>query len=57
MNAEARPIFTLRLQGQPGQAGIHRLRTLLKRLLRDEDLVCIDAHEETNQQPKEEARP
>jgi hypothetical protein len=41
-----RPIFTLRLEGKPGQAGIHDLRALLKRLLRQHGLVCIDARED-----------
>ena len=43
---EARRIFTLRLVGKPGHAGIHDLRALLKRLLRDGNLVCVDAREE-----------
>jgi hypothetical protein len=44
----SRFVITLepRLKGQPGQAGIHRLRALLKRLLRNGGLVCVDAREE-----------
>jgi hypothetical protein len=45
MSAPPRTIFTLRLVGTPGQAGIHSLRALLKRLLRQHNFVCIDARE------------
>jgi hypothetical protein len=34
MTSEPRATFSLIIQGKPGQAGIHSLRTMLKRLLR-----------------------
>jgi hypothetical protein len=46
VSAPPRTIFTLRLAGKPGQTGIHHLRALLKRLLRNGGLVCVDAREE-----------
>jgi hypothetical protein len=42
---ERRPIFTLRIEGEPGAAGIHALRALLKVLLRRHHFRCIDVHE------------
>lgn len=42
---EPRTIFTLRIAGKTGQAGIHRLRAVLKELLRRHDFVCLDARE------------
>jgi hypothetical protein len=47
MTSTPRPVFVLRLEGPPGQAGIHRLRALLKRLLRDGGFRCLDAVEHT----------
>jgi len=41
----ARAVFELRLVGRPGSAGIHDLRALLKRLLRQHGFVCVDARE------------
>ncbi len=38
-------IFTLRIEGAPGQRGIHDLRALLKTLLRRHGFRCIDAQE------------
>jgi len=42
----SRAVFTLRIAGRPGQAGIHALRFLLKRLLRQYGFTCLDAREE-----------
>ena len=42
----ARAVFELRLVGKPGTAGIHNLRALLKRLLRQHGFVCVDARRE-----------
>jgi hypothetical protein len=47
-DVERRPIFTLRLAGKPGMAGIHALRALLKRY----GFGCVDAHEETDNQER-----
>jgi hypothetical protein len=44
---EPRSIFTLRLEGKPGAAGIRALRFLLKRLLRQYGFVALDVCEET----------
>jgi hypothetical protein len=44
-NREPRPIFTLRLEGKPGTA-IRSLRWLLKTLLRQHGLRCVEAIEE-----------
>ena len=44
----ARAVFGLRLVGKPGTAGIHDLRALLKRLLRQHGFVCVDARELTD---------
>jgi hypothetical protein len=41
-----RPIFTLRLEGRPGAAGIHALRALLKILLRRYGFRAIDVRED-----------
>jgi len=46
MNHMRKPIFILRLEGTPGQAGIHALRALLKILLRRYGFRCVDAYEE-----------
>jgi hypothetical protein len=43
---DRRPIFILRIEGRPGAAGIHGLRFLLKRLLRQYGFVCLDIREE-----------
>jgi hypothetical protein len=43
----ARAVFTLRIAGKPGTAGIHALRFLLKRLLRQHGFVALDVREET----------
>jgi hypothetical protein len=45
MNDE-RAIFTLRIAGRPGQAGIRDLRALLKILLRRHGFICLHAQEE-----------
>jgi hypothetical protein len=42
---DRRPIFTLRIEGKPGAAGIHALRAVLKALLRRHGLRCLDARE------------
>jgi hypothetical protein len=44
---EQRPTFTLRIAGKPGTAGIHALKFLLKRLLRQHGFVALDVREET----------
>jgi hypothetical protein len=46
-----RAVFTLRIAGKPGAAGIHALRFLLKRLLRQHGFVALDVHEETEPEP------
>jgi hypothetical protein len=43
----ARVVFTLRIAGKPGTAGIHALKFLLKRLLRQHGFVALDVREET----------
>jgi hypothetical protein len=45
MTAE-RTIFTLRIAGKPGQAGVRQLRALLKELLRRHKFTCLHAEEE-----------
>jgi hypothetical protein len=47
-------IFVLRIAGRPGTAGIHALRWLLKRLLRQHELRCLSAHEERVPNPANE---
>jgi len=42
-----RAVFSLRIVGKPGPAGIRDLRALLKRLLRQHGFTCIDARAET----------
>jgi hypothetical protein len=42
-----RAVFTLRIAGKPGTAGIHALKFLLKRLLRQYGFVALDVREET----------
>jgi hypothetical protein len=44
-NREPRPIFTLRLEGKPGAAGIRSLRWLLKALLRRHGFRCVEVSE------------
>jgi hypothetical protein len=41
-----RAIFTLRIAGKPGRAGIRALRFLLERLLRQGGFVALDVREE-----------
>jgi hypothetical protein len=48
---DRRPIFTLRIEGKPGAAGIHALRFLLKRLLRQYGFRCLDIREESAPAP------
>jgi hypothetical protein len=43
--AEPRPTFTLKIEGRPGTA-IRSLRWLLKTLLRQHGLRCVEAIEE-----------
>jgi hypothetical protein len=38
--------LTLRIRGKAGQEGIHALRVVLKRLLRDHGFICLHAQEE-----------
>jgi hypothetical protein len=42
-----RAVFSLRIVGKSGPAGIRDLRALLKRLLRQHGFTCIDARAET----------
>jgi hypothetical protein len=44
--SERRTTFILRLEAKSGTAGIHALRFLLKRLLRQYGFVCLDARKE-----------
>ncbi len=46
MTTRARSVFTLRIEGEAGQGGIHALRALLKVLLRRHGFRCVDAYEE-----------
>jgi hypothetical protein len=46
-----RTIFTLRIAGKPGTAGIYALRFLLKRLLRQYGFRCLDIREEAAPAP------
>jgi hypothetical protein len=48
---EQRPIFTLKIEGKPGAAGIHALRAVLKILLRRYGFICLSAYEETAPAP------
>jgi len=50
--SERPAIFMLRIAGKSGTAGIHALRFLLKRLLRQYGFVCLDAREETESPEK-----
>jgi hypothetical protein len=43
--------FLLRLEAETGIAGVHMLRALLKRLLRDHDFRCIDLRETEDAAP------
>jgi hypothetical protein len=43
---DRRPIFTLRIEGKPGAAGIHALRALLKILLRRYGFRAVDLRED-----------
>ena len=49
-NAVPRTVCALRIAGPPSNAGIHRLRALLKRLLRDHKFRALDIREERNTQ-------
>jgi hypothetical protein len=51
IHSEQRPVFTLRIAGKPGTAGIHALKFLLKRLLRQHGFVALDVREETEPEP------
>jgi len=46
MTSEPRQVFVLRIAAPPGAAGLHALRALLKRLLRDHGFICLHAHDE-----------
>jgi hypothetical protein len=43
---EQRPVFTLKIEGKRGAAGIRSLRWLLKTLLRQHGFRCVEAIEE-----------
>jgi hypothetical protein len=45
MSRKRKPIFILRIKGEPGPAGIHALRALLKILLRRYGFRAIDVRE------------
>jgi hypothetical protein len=50
MTARSEPsrlIFTLRIEGKAGAAGIRALRALLKALLRKYGFRCLDVREES----------
>jgi hypothetical protein len=51
-----RTIFVLRIAGKPGTAGIHALRFLLKRLLRQYGFTCLDIREEPAPAPATSTR-
>jgi hypothetical protein len=46
MTAEPRQVFVLRIAAPPGAAGLHALRALLKRLLRQHGFRALDVREE-----------
>jgi hypothetical protein len=46
MTSEPRTVFAIRIAGPPGAAGIHALRALLKRLLRQHGFRALDVQEE-----------
>jgi hypothetical protein len=46
MTSQPRQIFVLRIAAPPGAAGLHALRALLKRLLRDHKFRALDVREE-----------
>jgi hypothetical protein len=50
MTAEHQQIFVLRIACRPGAAGLHALRALLKRLLRQHGFRALDVREERNMQ-------
>jgi hypothetical protein len=41
----SKQVFVLRIACPPGAAGLHALRALLKRLLRDHGFICLHAQE------------
>jgi hypothetical protein len=47
---KSRPIFTLKIQGRPGDDNIRYLRLLLKTLLRRHHFKCVDLREDGDQQ-------
>jgi hypothetical protein len=52
---DRRPIFTLKIEGKPGAAGIHALRALLKVLLRRHGFRALDVREDKASSPREAA--
>jgi hypothetical protein len=48
VTAEPRTIFTLRIACPAGQEGVHRLRALLKDLLRRHQFHALDVREESD---------
>jgi uncharacterized protein (DUF58 family) len=46
MNVEHRQVFVLRIAAPRGAAGLHALRALLKRLLRQHGFRALDVREE-----------
>jgi hypothetical protein len=48
MTVEPRQIFALRIAAPPGAAGLHALRALLKRLLRQHGFRALDVREESD---------
>jgi hypothetical protein len=51
-----RTIFTLRIAGKPGAAGVRALRFLLKRLLRQYHFVCLDLREDVAPELRRDVR-
>jgi hypothetical protein len=49
---EPRPVFTLKIEGKPGPAGIHALRAVLKILLRRYVLRAVDIRESDEQEER-----
>jgi hypothetical protein len=46
MTSEPHTVFAIRIAGPPGQEGAHRLRALLKDLLRRHKFRALDVREE-----------
>jgi hypothetical protein len=51
VTAEPRTVFAIRIAGPAGQEGVHRLRALLKDLLRRHKFRALDVREEHDAAP------